>query len=83
MPKLTIEFIKKVAEELMGTCASLDDKLNEYGIDFNCVSVEMNEALDDEVMLCEYCGWWRDPYDLNDEGNCEDCREDDNEETTP
>jgi hypothetical protein len=32
------------------------------------------QALDDQVMLCEACGWWCEAHEVDDDGHCEDCQ---------
>lgn len=34
------------------------------------------EALDDLVMCCWSCGWWVESYEIDDDGDCEDCGHD-------
>jgi hypothetical protein len=83
MSKPTIEMMREIASELQGTCGSLDTALEERGFDIDAVPAALLDTIDEEVMLCETCGWWCDPYEINDDGNCEDCREDTNDEDEP
>lgn len=73
------DMIKTIAEELQGTCGTLDHKLGEYGINIDSVPQRILESLDEEVMLCEACGWWCDPHEIDGDGNCNDCSEDEHD----
>lgn len=73
--KVSVEMMKEIAEELQGTCDSLDDKLEERGVNIGSVPATLLQDLDMEVMLCSACGWWCEPCELDEEGNCNDCSE--------
>lgn len=73
--KPTAEAMAGVAEELMGTCQCLDTVLGENGFDIDDVPIELLSLLDEQVMVCETCGWWCEPCELNEEQVCEDCKE--------
>lgn len=63
---------REVAEQLEGTCQSLQDVASEEEID----NVEFCEALDEMVLLCPCCGWWSPVEDfVESEGEevCEEC----------
>lgn len=75
MTTLTLEQVKVIAEELRGTCGTLDDKLEQHGIDFNCVPADMLDALDEEVMCCDWCGWWVESSEIDDDCTCKECKE--------
>lgn len=79
MGEPTVEIIREIADELGGTCRSLDTALEERGFDIGNVPSVLLEALDAEVMLCETCGWWCDSDEIDDDGNCNDCRKDEDE----
>jgi hypothetical protein len=67
--------IQKVAEELQGTCNTLDSVLEEYGLDVGELTLELCQDLDEITMMCDTCGWWCEPSEM--EGDtCEDCRDD-------
>ena len=68
--------ITQVAEDLRGTCKSLDEAFQvEFGEDVDPMnaSIELLRHLDDQVMLCDCCGWWVETSDINDAGVCIDC----------
>lgn len=73
--------IKEVVESLRGTTGSLEETINEVlGIEIESVidiHTESLAAIDEEVFLCEKCGWWcgtdeRSP-DENDVDICDEC----------
>lgn len=71
--------IMAVAERLMGTCKNLDDVVQDVfedeGLDATSdIDIKLLYELDETVMLCESCGWWCEPVELDDEQICEDCR---------
>lgn len=72
----TIEAIQEIAEELRGTCGTLDKALEERGIDFNNVPVALLDALDAIVMCCDWCGWWVESEEINEDCKCRECAED-------
>lgn len=80
MPKpITEEGIQEVAEALIGTSSDLDHVLQEVFEDPNMtmedVPGDMLAALDDQTMLCGTCGWWVDTSEIDDDGNCAQCAE--------
>lgn len=67
-----------VVEQLVGTCNSLEDALqDEFGKDADTADFDgdLLRHLDDGTMLCEGCGWWAEPGELDDEQLCPDCQE--------
>ncbi len=65
----------EIAEELNGTCNDLNKALEDRGIEFNRLSVELLTELDNAVMDCQVCGWWHETDELNDDQICKDCEE--------
>jgi hypothetical protein len=72
----TREIMLEIASELQGTTRDLEDVLKEHGLDFTTIPKEMLEILDDQVKLCDQCGWWDDVSEFDDNNICENCRED-------
>jgi sulfur carrier protein ThiS len=66
--------VTEVAEELQGTCKTLDDVLAEYGLNFEDVAVEFHQDIAEITEVCETCGWWCEPFEVED-NVCQDCRE--------
>ncbi len=76
MAEVTREKMSEIAEELRGTCKTLDEVLEGHGLDYNCVPVEMLDTLDEDVMLCDWCGWWVESSEIDDDSVCKECKED-------
>ncbi len=76
MTEPTTEIMVEVAEDLRGTCQSLNNVLEERGIDFDSIPIALLETLDAEVMECQVCGWWHESCELNDDQICKDCEDD-------
>lgn len=68
--------IDEVIKALQGTCTTIDDHLPE-GMDWNDLTSEDHEAIDNEIFLCAECGWWcelcEQAEDTDDEPKCTDC----------
>lgn len=65
--------VQEVADELIGTCNTLDSVATPQEMD----SLAFLSALDDVVLCCNTCGWWCEASEIqvNDAGDneCEDC----------
>ncbi len=62
----------KVAEDLEGTCKSIDDMLPE-GMDFEDLTAKDLEDMD-IVFQCTSCDWWYEiAMKVTDDGECSDC----------
>lgn len=74
------ERIRKIIDDLQGTCQSLDDACSTQNICFNDLTIEELEVLDSEIFKCETCGWW---YEISEEseetGKCDNCFEEEND----
>ncbi len=69
--------IQILIEDLQGTCSTIEDHLPE-GMDWNDLTTEDHEAIDNEIFLCAECGWWYEvcqSNDRDDENVCDDCNE--------
>ncbi len=75
MTEPTIEMMVEIAEELNGTCGDLMKSLEDRGIEFNQLSIELLSRLDEEVMDCQTCGWWHESHELDDDQVCKDCKD--------
>lgn len=74
------ERITRLVEHLQGTCKGLDEGCQDLGIDERSLSMEELEQIDNEIFVCDSCGWW---YELGEEGSsrdgervCENCEND-------
>lgn len=70
--KLSDDQINTLADNLLGTCSSIDDHLPN-GLTFDDLDVEDCELLDDKVVQCADCGWWCEMSEINEDGQCGDC----------
>lgn len=48
----------------------------EEGFEITNEPYEMCVAFDAIVMCCNGCGWWTDAGEMDEDGNCEECAED-------
>ena len=62
-----------IVGDLLGTCGSLDDKLEELGHDIGTYPFEGLVHIDSHITCCEECNWWVETCDLNEEDVCNDC----------
>lgn len=71
---LTVTQIAEVAEDLRGTCQSLEEVLKAHGLPGqDRLSMMSLGAIDDIVLNCEECGWWEEAELVNEDGICNDC----------
>lgn len=71
---ITRDEILILAEQLDGTCSNLDRILSEeHGLELTDIPVELLQLLDDHVLLCSGCGWWKDAGCFDSEGFCDEC----------
>lgn len=69
--------IDSLIESLTGTCSSIDDKLPE-GMDWNDLTMDDHNKIDNEIFCCDQCGWWCENSDMSeneDDQICNDCHE--------
>lgn len=66
--------IDNLADNLLGTCKSLEQACNEAGYSQDDLTVNELSKLNDKVIECTECNWWTDSYDINEEGVCSECR---------
>jgi hypothetical protein len=76
MAEITVEIMREIAEELQGTCGTLDAALEVHGIDIDSVPVKLLQEIDEITIECPDCGWWCESSEMNEEGVCKDCSED-------
>lgn len=79
----TYEEMQEIIECLRGTCKSLDDGVSEIfeGKDFGDMSMDNCYQLDEQIFLCDACGWWYEIGESADDENymggqiCQNCKE--------
>ena len=73
--------VQELINSLQGTCSSIDDHLPE-GMNWEDLTNEDHEAIDNEIFLCAECGWWceiSEQVESDDEQYCRDCREEEDD----
>lgn len=76
-----MERIEEFVESLRGTCRSIDEACNEFGMTFEDLTGEDLEYIDNEIFCCEDCGWWCELCETSYtvENTCKDCNPEDEE----
>ena len=64
--------LEELVSSLIGSCHELDYYLEEG----EELTLEELHYIDSLVQPCNGCGWNFDPWELNDEGLCEECGDD-------
>lgn len=72
------EVIRRIAENLEGSCQSLDAALDRENLTQGSLEQEDRDQLDDMVFCCDGCGWWhgtdeRDTIEAEDGDFCGSC----------
>jgi hypothetical protein len=69
--------IRRVGEDLLGTCQSVDTILSQVfeveDLTLEEVPIELLHELDEITMECVACNWWFEPCELDDSQVCKDC----------
>ncbi len=86
-PIMTVrEFAKVIADDLDGTCDTIDSMLEKYERNFEIDELEAELCIEFGLERCQGCDWWMESGLLdggeNDEweGYCDDCRPEEEEE---
>ena len=70
------DVIASIIDDLQGTCKSLCDVEEEYGLEGGELDFHELNEIDQHIFLCDFCGWWYevgDDCDYNGETYCPDC----------
>ncbi len=74
--------INSVIESLQGSCQSLDNALPE-GMEYEDLSSEDFDSIDNEIFKCTTCDWWCEIADQFEDENgemvCSDCSDSDDD----
>lgn len=72
--------IHELADDLQGTCQTLEQVQERLGI--GELTVADHQYLDSLVFLCDRCGWWCEACEESREfpGTCDDCNPDEEED---
>lgn len=83
MATLTDIQLEQIVDDLRGQCArSLEDCLEEMGVDYLALDPADHAAIDERVFCCEGCAWWCEAEELNNETDrnlCDECNEEEEE----
>lgn len=71
--------VQELIDSLQGTCQSIVDFLPE-GMDDNDLTSEDHDEIDNQIFLCNQCGWWCESCEQNDNGSCNDCEPEDEDD---
>ena len=75
---LTPKELNDICGELEGTCKNLEDVvLAVTGRDMDDLTVGECREIDNCILCCDTCGWWVDAGEVDENGNCEDCQDND------
>lgn len=82
MSKISETQLQEIIEALQGTCDTLDGivqvVMEDDNICTNDLTPEQLEELDQQIFLCETCGWWYEISEMSDEDQvCQDCDDED------
>ena len=68
---------ERLGDQLLGTCQDPhgSEEWEQYKND-----PEFCARLDSKVMRCDSCGWWAESHEIDDNGNCKGCSEQDEDE---
>lgn len=61
--------VQELISALQGTCTTIEEHLPE-GMEWSDLTKDDHKAIDNEIFLCEQCGWW-----------CENCEQSEDDET--
>lgn len=68
--------IAQLVEDLQGTCGNISDHLPEGMVEEDLTDDDHN-YIDNEIFLCEQCGWWCETSEASEqeeyEGYCNGC----------
>ena len=68
--------IQQIIDYLQGTCNTLNEGVTTCypNMTEDDLTEDDHNAIDQDIFLCETCGWWCEQGDSGDsEGNCLDC----------
>lgn len=75
------EWGRRVGWHINGTILSPEDGIDELQLDPGLLnSFAFCDALDNTSMPCDTCGWQVDADDIDDNGNCSDCADEETDD---
>lgn len=72
-----LQLLDAVCIDLMGSCSTLSNVLENHGIDEDSITIPEYTHIDTKVWECKTCNWWVEPCEIDEHDTCEDCRESD------
>lgn len=78
MKEISESIFEEFISDLEGSCSSSDDVSEKLGFDFDDLSAEQLEEMDEKIFCCTQCGWWYESSGIVviSEWYCENCSED-------
>lgn len=73
MNDIAAEKVLEIANELNGTCLSIEEVAGRHGI---ADTEQLGQRIEEqgEIVRCEQCGWWDEASVMDEENVCADCR---------
>lgn len=70
--------VQELIDYLQGTTNTLDDGMETLysGMDFEELTEEDHDQIDNQIFECEVCGWWceiSEQHEGEENGICDDC----------
>jgi len=68
--------VHELIQALQGTCTTINEHLPD-GMTDDDLTEDDHMAIDNEIFLCDECGWWCEVCEMNDTGDhiCNDCND--------
>lgn len=64
--------VHELIQSLQGTCTTTDEHLPD-GMSWDDLTKEDHKTIDNEIFLCEECGWWCENDEYHEGELCNDC----------
>lgn len=66
--------IDDLIESLRGTATMIDEHLPD-GMNWEDLTMQDHNKIDDEIFCCELCGWWHETSQMSEEEQiCQECQ---------
>lgn len=80
MLKLTKHELNSLVADLQGTCKSIEEGLTSIGLDNDQYDAADVEGDIEDIERCCTCSWWFEPCEMKDNGECESCNPEEDDE---
>lgn len=81
MNKLDAKQIEELTQDLQGTCKTVEEGLQSLGLDPDQYDAAEVEGQLDNIERCDTCSWWHEACEMKDNGECESCNPDEDDES--